>query len=137
MKLFLPYRKATLLMPSGPEHDPDRMHLFIVLTDPVTGDKLVLIASLCSVCGGVPYDKTCVLEAGEHQFIRHKSYIDYSKLNIVEAGKLSKGVQTGVFMNKGPMSEDVVNRIIDGVFVSKRTPRESKEFLKNYIDRML
>jgi len=136
MKLFLPYRKATLLMPSGPEHDPDRMHLFIVLTDPITGKKLVLIASLSSIYDGVPYDRTCILEAGEHQFIRHRSYIDYSKLTIVEAGKLSKGVQTGVFSNKGPMSEDIVNRIVDGVFVSKRTPREAKVFLQSYTDGM-
>jgi len=28
------YRRATLLVPSGPVHDSERKHLFIVLTDP-------------------------------------------------------------------------------------------------------
>src|SRR3990170_5662670 len=35
VKLFVPFRRATLLVPSGPAHDPDQKHLFILLTDPV------------------------------------------------------------------------------------------------------
>ena len=34
MSLFVPFRRATLLIPTGAAHDPDRKHLFIVLTDP-------------------------------------------------------------------------------------------------------
>lgn len=34
MKLFVPFRRATLLFPSAPAHDPDQKHLFILLTDP-------------------------------------------------------------------------------------------------------
>lgn len=34
MSLFLPLKRATLLIPSGPQGDPHRKHLFILLTDP-------------------------------------------------------------------------------------------------------
>ena len=34
MKLFVPCRRAALLVPSGPAHDPDQKHLFILLNDP-------------------------------------------------------------------------------------------------------
>jgi hypothetical protein len=35
MTLFVPFKRATLLVPSGPANDPDRKHLFVLLTDPV------------------------------------------------------------------------------------------------------
>jgi len=34
MSLFLPIKRATLLVPSGADGDPDRKHLFVLLTDP-------------------------------------------------------------------------------------------------------
>lgn len=33
MSVFLPLRRATLLVPSGPQSDVDRKHLFILLTN--------------------------------------------------------------------------------------------------------
>lgn len=56
MSLFLPLRRATLLVPSGPDNDPDRKHLFVLLTDPVddaTGVKSVLMVSLFSIKKGL------------------------------------------------------------------------------------
>lgn len=132
MKLFLPFRKATLLIPSGPKDDPGKMHLFIVLTDPATNEKLVLVASVCSVKEGVPYDQTCILEPSDHPFIKHKSYVDYSKTKIVEGQRLTNGVQQGKFVHKGMISETVVVKIINGVLASKRTPKEEKQFLSDY-----
>lgn len=35
MSLFVPFKRATLLIPSGPVNDPDRKHLFVLLTDPI------------------------------------------------------------------------------------------------------
>ena len=35
MSLFVPFKWATLLIQSGPTNDPERKHLFVLLTDPV------------------------------------------------------------------------------------------------------
>ena len=35
MSLFVPFKRATLLIPSGPVHDSERKHLFVLLTDPI------------------------------------------------------------------------------------------------------
>ena len=75
--MFLPYPGATLLIPSGPEHDPDRMHLFVVLTNPFDdrgdGVQRVLLVSLSTVHDHKNHDPACVLEAGEHRFVKHES----------------------------------------------------------------
>lgn len=56
MSLFLPLKRATLLIPSGPESDKDRKHLFILLNDPhddESGKACVLMVSLSTVRQGV------------------------------------------------------------------------------------
>ena len=71
MSRFLPLRRATLLIPSGPRTDPNRKHLFILLTDPTVdaaGRSFVLMVSLSTVRAGVPHDPTCILYAGDHPF---------------------------------------------------------------------
>ena len=46
---FQPSKKATLLMPSGPPDDPDRLHLWIVLTDPCADHEANLVVNVCTL----------------------------------------------------------------------------------------
>ncbi len=55
MNLFFPVERATLLIPSGTESDPDRKHLFILLNIPITDEKLILLVSLSSIKQGHYY----------------------------------------------------------------------------------
>ena len=82
MRLFLPYRKATLLIPSGPDHDPERHHLFVILTDPQPDSNTVLLVSLSTLRRALPHDATCVIAAGEHPFVRRNSYVFYARARI-------------------------------------------------------
>ena len=93
MKLFVPYRRATLLVPSGPAHDSDQKHLFIVLTDPaqVLGydEKHSLLVGVSTIHQSVAHDPACELFAGDHPFIRHKSYVYYAEARIEASQNLS------------------------------------------------
>jgi len=81
VKLFVPYRRATLLIPSGPARDPDQKHFFIVLTDPVRvmdhDAKHSLLVGVSTIYPNVPHDPACELHPGDHSFI-HKSYVFYA-----------------------------------------------------------
>lgn len=133
MSLFLPRKKACLLMPSGPAIDLERKHLFILLCDPVTGQEVVLLATLSSVKEGHWYDDTCVLERGEHPFITKKSFIDYSMSRIVSSEKLENGVNDGTFIPKDPVDDTVLDRILSGLMESPRTPRNIQNFYTTYL----
>ena len=68
MSLFIPVKRATLLVPSGPQGDSFRKHLFILLTHPYddgTGAKFILMVSISTIKTGLPYDPTCILYAGD------------------------------------------------------------------------
>ncbi len=136
MTLFFPVERATLLIPSGTEQDPDRKHLFILLNNPVTAEKLVLLVSLSSLKPGRPHDPTCIIEPVEtgHGFISKTSFVDYSKAQIEPAEKLTRGVNSGVLIPKETIERELFTRILAGVAQSPRTPHKFKLFYQQHID---
>lgn len=136
MTVFQPVRCATLLIPSGPAHDLDRKHLFIILTDPVAdplnGNKVsVLLTSLSTLDAALPHDSTCILHLGDHPFVTRDSYVSYHTSRIQEAEKIINGVASGVLIAKEPMDSGVVDSICDGLD-SHQTPEKIKRFFRMY-----
>lgn len=118
---------ATLLMPSGNEGD----HLFIALNDPCQfegygSNPCVLLVNLSSVRAGVPYDATCVLGAGEHEFVRHPSFVFYRNARIETVNHVLRLVEQGRFKPQVAMPAEVLQRIKSGLFASPHTKREFK-----------
>jgi hypothetical protein len=125
MTLFVPFKRATLLIPSGPADDPDRKHLFVVLTDPIEVSgfegKQVLLVNIVSVPNGFSYDSTCILKPGEHRFIKHESYVYYAKARIEAANALLRGVKSGQLIPHEIMDDALVKKICDGLQQSPHT----------------
>lgn len=131
MSLFIPLKRTTLLIPSGPAHDLDRKHLFILLTDPAAnelGVKSVLMVSLSSIKNGIPYDTSCVLSVGDHPFVKKDSFVLYRFARIEEADKVLRGVKAGKLIPLDSMRADVFLRVCNGLKNSKETPEKIKNF---------
>ncbi len=128
MTLFIPAKRATVLIPSGPAHDPSRMHLFILLTDPVTDRHLVLFVSVSSVKFGCWHDPTCLLEVGDHPFIKMTSWVDYRTTEIEEAQKILNGLRAGLFVPMGTIDPSVFLRICEGLMFSNHVKPKFREF---------
>lgn len=138
MSLFLPLRRATLLIPSGSENDPDRKHLFILLTDPAdvgVGAKSLLMVSLSSIKQGLPYDASCVLYPGDHPFVKRESFVVYQKARIEEVDKVLRGVKDGKLVPQYPMDTAVFARICKGLEDSRLTPPKVLRFYLAATDR--
>jgi hypothetical protein len=133
MSLFVPFKRATLLIPSGAANDPDRKHLFVLLTDPIEApgfdEKQVLLVNITSVPNGCSYDSTCILKPGEHRFIKHESYVYYAKARIEAANALLRGVKSGRLTPHDIMDQAVVKRICDGL---PQSPHTTPKILRFY-----
>lgn len=127
--MFAAGKACTLLYPSGPSSDPRRNHLFIVLTDPCGPARQVLMVPVCTIATK-NYDPTCVLDPGDHPFIKEASYVDYSLARIEAESALQNGVKAGVFIERENVSEALYTRIVKGV----RASRFTKRFVKNFLD---
>lgn len=134
MKLFIPLKRATLLLPSGPAEDPNRKHLFVVLSDPFDcpdGEKYLLLVGLSSVPEIGNYDNSCILRPGDHPFIKHDSFVFYSKARIENAGKILRGVREGKLAPYETVSPEVFEKICQGVVSSPFTPPWFLRYFKN------
>lgn len=125
MSLFLPFKRATLLIPSGPAHEPDRKHLFILLTDPYphpeSNIKSVLLVSLSTLNHKLPHDSTCILYPGDHPFIKKESFVSYQKARIEEADKLIRGVTNGILVHRETLDSAIFARVCYGLMQSPLT----------------
>ncbi|MBI3525237.1 MAG: hypothetical protein HY066_12100 [Betaproteobacteria bacterium] len=124
MSLFVPYRRATLLIPSGPAHNPNQKHLFILLTNPVSnaaGGQDVLLVGVSSVRPGQPHDQTCLLYSGDHASIIHESYVSYRLARIEDAQKLVNGVKQGILTARDMLDGAIFARVCHGLAVSRHT----------------
>ena len=119
-----------MLVASGPSHDPDRKHLFVLLTHGLGEQEEVLLVSLCSIVAGVPHDASCVLQAGDHPFVKHPTSIRYDKPRYLPREKLLAGVKAGVFAPHDPVSEDVYDRICAGLLASPFATPKDQAFLR-------
>lgn len=102
--MFIPFKKATLLIPSSPDNLRDVKHLFIILTNPPTSEKQakVLLVNVSTVYNNHVFDDACIIEAGEHTFIKRRSFIHYRYARIEEASMLIKKVKSGEFIDEAP-----------------------------------
>lgn len=130
MQGWQPVPGQTLLVPSGPG-----LHLFfltlgpVVLADYGSAPQLAMV-SATTMRDGVPHDPACVLEAGDHPFIQHRSYLAYRYMRLDASTHVEKMVSGAVWKPHDPCAADLLQRIVAGVCQSRLTPRECKRIFQ-------
>ncbi len=127
----LPYRKGTILIPSGP-----CKHLHIICNDPAfypsNGKESVLAVNVSSVTPGVPHEKACLLSAGDHPFIKYPSFVMYSRADIFGAVAIARSIDDGTFAPHEPVTEELFSRVLTGFEVSNRVKYKVFRFYERY-----
>lgn len=103
-------------------------HLWIVLSDPALNPTNVLIVNLTSQTPGK--DSTCVLNVGDHPFIRHPTIVYYGKARSVTDALLEQCVREGAINLAIAMERAVLKRIIDGGFVTSELSVDFRSLLR-------
>jgi hypothetical protein len=119
-------KRGTILIPSGPPEDPERLHLFVVCSDPCeNGNQVVVSIStrINSLC-----DPTCVLQSHEHDFLKKESFVLYRKARVEAHTTLDAGISKGVFKPHQDMNGQTFLRITKGICASPQTPRKVKTY---------
>ncbi|ACI50722.1 conserved hypothetical protein [Gluconacetobacter diazotrophicus PA1 5] len=120
-------KKGTLLIVSGPKHDPERKHLHVVCSDPDEEGNVALV-SVCSVTG-TNHDTTCILQKHEHAFLKHDSFVLYARAKIVSTSSLTNGMAAELIVMHDDMNGQTFLRVLKGVCRSSQTPRKVKKYL--------
>ena len=125
----------SFLIPSGPG---DKKHQHFVVVEPrvLPGHgrrSHVLLAGVTTIYEGVHYDSACVLEPGDHPFIKHHSYIDYRNVRIVAVTHVETMRDKGVWIENDSCSRTLIERIFAGIFVSKHVKRFVQDALREEV----
>ena len=111
---------GTLLVPSGQGH-----HLFVILNAPADFDtyppQSCVLVSFSTIRNG-PYDTTRVMNPGAHPFIRQQSFVAYRQARMETAQTLSSRVDSGIYIPRDPVSEEIRKDLVAGLYVSPLTP---------------
>lgn len=128
---YRPTRKGTILIPSGAVN-----HLHFICSDPtfypITNDERVLVVNISSVKEHAYCDHTCILDTGDHPFIKHPSFVYYREAIIASCERLSFGVETGALTPHAPCGDHVLERILHGFSVSQDVKRKVLRFYQKY-----
>jgi hypothetical protein len=100
--------------------------LHVVCTDPCeNGDQVIVSVTTWTnnLCDG-----TCILQAHEHEWLQHQSYVFYRKARIESATTLDNGIRIGEFELRSDMNAQTFLRIRNGLCSSDQTPRKVKKY---------
>jgi hypothetical protein len=113
-----PMIKDTILIPSGTSQNPTKLHLFAIITPRCQWGHHLLV-SFASVPPAPRYhDASCPVAAGEHPFIKVRSFIHYGHARIVDAAHLTNCVDRKSFIIRDPISDGLLLRIVAGLGAS-------------------
>ena len=115
----------TFLMPA-PGISNKTSHLWIVVTDPPTGENTVIIVSITTL--RTRAEKTVVLRKGEHPFVKWDSSVCYTDARLVDAQELDVKAKAGKIKPHDPCTANTLKNVQDGILASDLTPRKVQNF---------
>lgn len=124
---YWPYRGASFLKPFN-----EVPHLFAVMNDPCP-DGHCLLFMVSSIKAGRRYDGTCILEAGEHEFIKWPSYVVYRLGETVSARHVGNMVDRQYYTCKADIDVPLLERIEDGIWSSKEIKPRIQRYADNFV----
>lgn len=129
---FAVVRQNGLLIISGPAHDPNRKHLFVIMTnpknDPSTHILSTLIVPVSSVVEGIYHDPACLLGVGDHPFLKHDSYANYRRAIIEPIDSIVNGIGSGTVIAKPAVSNLAFGYLCQGLLNSKHISPKNLRF---------
>lgn len=98
-------------------------HLWVVISDPCKHAGDFVIVNITTDVNRAGTD--CELNAGDHQWVRHKSYVNFGdarKVNPTEGTKISAYMANGTIAKHFPVNPVVLQKIIAAAKTSKALP---------------
>jgi hypothetical protein len=113
---YAPYKGATILAPYN-----EVPHLFVVMNDPCK-DGLCLLVMVTSIKPNKHYYSACILDVGDHPFLRHPSHVLYRMAEPVRMTHIVKMVDLHYYTPKDDLDASIFSRVAGGVYASDDTP---------------
>ena len=103
-------------------------HLWIITSDPSKDKEKVVIMNLTTYT--IDEEEVCVLQPGDHPFVKHKTAIRYYEARIVSLGVLTRLLDANALRPHQRASSDMMAKIWRGAAMSRFIPGECVDILE-------
>jgi hypothetical protein len=122
----------------SPDGTGEDLHLHIVISNPKGNPPKVLIVSITSQS---IRDNTVTFQPGDHSFITKPSVVSYRHLREVlvstlegaESAHFRPRTRETIFERREPLSDNIIEKIVDGVFTSPLSNEENGNLMTRYL----
>jgi len=104
-------------------------HLWVVISRPGENPSEVVIVNLTS--HDADKDDACILDAGDHPWIRHRTCVRYMDARIASEAALDGLIAAGSLRPQARASDDLLGRILAGAQVSAFLPGRHRRILQD------
>jgi hypothetical protein len=111
----------------GGEIHPDN-HLWVVINDPTQHQGEALFVNITTLKGSFA-EPTCILQAGEHPFVHHPSYIRFGGAKTAQVSQLNRAESMNLIKRQPPVSAMLLQRIQQAALISPRLNQTYKALL--------
>lgn len=111
-------------------------HLFILILNVEAKTGNTIIVNIDTIRNR-NYDQTVIVKAGEHPFVKHDSFINYSRARIRSVGDLRQLIDSGCARLRETCSTTLLEKICSGILRSPFTIGEVREMYMNDMFRSL
>jgi hypothetical protein len=128
---------GSIILLNCPFTRPPKEKFLIVLGSNETNCGVFVISSRIPTFAAARDDLTnsqVVVDAAQHAFLAYDSYADCSKVIIVSRDNILAQVKADLTRLKGPLSDDVRDRILKVVGESRILPLEDKERIAQHFE---
>ena len=113
----------------------DTAHLWIVVTDEdSTGEVAIVSLTSYRPWSTAHSNSPVLLRRGDHPAVRHDSIVFYQDIRKVPAEALEKAIEGGAGRRHADCSDEILERIQQGVFQSPHTPPEIAQYVRTRLD---
>lgn len=110
---------ATFLMHhTGGIHNPSGAHLFVCLAIDAKEDTAIIVPI---VTRHERSDLSCVIDVGDHPFIKHQSCADYDFAQAISLNRTNNEIANGIIKLRRSVSAGVLTRLHVGFVLSDET----------------
>lgn len=108
-----------------------RPHLYVAITDPDSEGNIVLV-NLTSQ--SQLKDQSCILNVGDHPFIKHETVINYADAVIAKEEAILAGARGGVIQyDPIPVTQHALERIQQGALTSSQAETQIRTAVQAFL----
>ena len=107
------------------------VHLWVIISSSTHSSEQVVIANFTTCRGSEDEDQSCLLDKGEHSFIKHKTYVNYRDALVSQISKLEELEASELITRMEPVDDTLLAKILEGAETTLFLKLEIRKILEN------